>query len=154
MNVEGSMSATNYQEPRPPQGAPLAVCLNDCDLDYGQPCGELASICFRVGCAFAGMRWGISAASEGVTMNSPDEKVLVERQSPYHYTQDGMELKERAEQALVPLFGEFMDRGYSPYQICAVIYDSVAETSREIVSIHKSAGRDAANQILKEKIKQ
>ena len=27
-------------------------------------------------------------------MNSPDEKVLVERQSPYHYTQDGQELKE------------------------------------------------------------
>ena len=61
-------------------------------------------------------------------MNSPDEKVLVERQSPYQYTQDGLELKERADQTLIPLFAEFMDRGYSPYQICAVVHDSVAET--------------------------
>jgi hypothetical protein len=85
-------------------------------------------------------------------MNSPDEKVLVERQSPYHYTQDGLELKERADQALIPLFVEFMSRGYSPYQICAVIHDGVAETSRDIVSAHKTAGKDAANQMLKEKL--
>jgi len=86
-------------------------------------------------------------------MNSPEEKVLVGRQSPYHYTQDGQELKECAEQVLIPLFAEFMDRGFSPYQICAVIYDSVAETSRDIVSIHKTAGKDAADQMLKDKLK-
>jgi len=86
-------------------------------------------------------------------MNSPEEKVLVERQSPYHYTQEGQELKECAEQALIPLFAEFMDRGFSPYQICAVIYDSVAETSRDIVSIHKTAGKSAADQMLKDKLK-
>jgi len=86
-------------------------------------------------------------------MNSPEEKVLVERQSPYHYTQDGQELKECAEQVLIPLFSEFMDRGFSPYQICAVIYDSVAETSRDIVSIHKTAGKGAADQMLKDKLK-
>jgi hypothetical protein len=86
-------------------------------------------------------------------MNSPEEKVLVERQSPYHYTQDGLELKERADQTLTPLFAEFMDRGYSPYQICAVIHDSVAETSREIISIHRSAGKEAAQQMIKEKLK-
>ena len=86
-------------------------------------------------------------------MNSPDEKVLVERQSPYHYTQDGLELKERADQTLTPLFAEFMDRGYSPYQICAVIHDSVAETSRDIVSIHRSEGKQAADQMMKEKLK-
>ena len=86
-------------------------------------------------------------------MNSPEEKVLVERQSPYHYTQDGQELKECAEQALIPLFAEFMDRGFTPYQICAVIYDSVAETSRDIVSIHKTAGKDVADQMLKDKLK-
>ena len=86
-------------------------------------------------------------------MNSPDERVLVERQSPYHYTQDGCELKECAEQALLPLFAKFMDRGYSPYQICAVVYDSVAETSRDIVSVHKTAGKVAADQILKDKLK-
>lgn len=86
-------------------------------------------------------------------MNSPNEKVLVERQSPYQYTQDGLELKELADQALIPLFVEFMDRGYSPYQICAVIHDGVAETSRAIVSVHKTAGKEAADQMLKEKLK-
>lgn len=86
-------------------------------------------------------------------MNSPDERVLVERESPYQYTQNGLELKELANQALVPLFVEFMDRGYSPYQICAVIHDKVAEVSREIVSNHKTAGREAADKMLKEKLK-
>jgi hypothetical protein len=85
-------------------------------------------------------------------MNSPDERVLVERQSPYHYTQDGLELKERADQALIPLFVEFMGRGYSPYQICAVIHDGVAETSRDIVSTHRTAGKEAADKMLKEKL--
>jgi hypothetical protein len=87
------------------------------------------------------------------SMNSTDERVLVERQSPYHYTQDGLELKERADQALIPLFLEFMGRGYSPYQICAVIHDGVAETSRDIVSVHKNAGKEAANKMLEEKLK-
>ncbi len=41
-------------------GAPLAVCVYDCDLDYGQSGEELAPICFRVCCAFAAMRWGNS----------------------------------------------------------------------------------------------
>jgi hypothetical protein len=86
-------------------------------------------------------------------MNSPNERVLVERQSPYQYTQDGLELKDLADQALIPLFVEFMDRGYSPYQICAVIHDGVAETSRTIVSVHKTAGKEAADQMLKEKLK-
>lgn len=79
--------------------------------------------------------------------------MLIERQSPYHYTQDGLELKECADQALLPLFAQFMDRGYSPYQICAVIYDSVAETSREIVNVHKTAGKQAGEQMLKERLK-
>lgn len=86
-------------------------------------------------------------------MNSPDERVLVERESPYHYTQNGLELKELANQALVPLFVEFMGRGYSPYQICAVIHDRIAEVSREIISIHKTAGKEAADKMLKEKLK-
>lgn len=85
-------------------------------------------------------------------MNSSNERVLVERQSPYHYTQDGLELKERADQALIPLFVEFMGRGYSPYQVCAVIHDGVAETSRDIVSTHRTAGKEAADQMLKEKM--
>ena len=86
-------------------------------------------------------------------MNYPNERVLVERQSPYQYTQDGLELKELADQVLIPLFLEFMERGYSPYQICAVIHDGVAERSRSIVSVHKTAGKDAADQMLKDKLK-
>ncbi len=50
-------------------GAPLAVCVYDCDLDYGQPGEELAPICFRVCCAFAAMRWGNS--SEGFSGPPP-----------------------------------------------------------------------------------
>lgn len=86
-------------------------------------------------------------------MNSPDERVLIQRQSPYQYTQDGLELKELADQALIPLFIEFMGRGYSPYQICAVVHDGIAETSRSIVSVHKTAGKEAADQMLKDKLK-
>ena len=86
-------------------------------------------------------------------MNSPNERVLVERQSPYQYTQDGLELKETADQVLIPLFLEFMERGYSPYQICAVIHDGVAERSRSIVSVHKTEGKEAADQMLKDKLK-
>lgn len=39
-------------------GARLAVCVNDCMLDYGQPAAELSRVCFQVRCAFAEMRWG------------------------------------------------------------------------------------------------
>jgi hypothetical protein len=46
-----------------------------------------------------------------------------------------------------------MDRGFSPYQINAVIYDAVADTCRDIVGIHKTAGKDAADQMLKDKLK-
>lgn len=38
-------------------GRPLMVCLNDCALDHGQPSSELAPVCFKLGCAFAEMRW-------------------------------------------------------------------------------------------------
>jgi len=86
-------------------------------------------------------------------MNYPNERVLVERQSPYQYTQDGLELKELADQVLIPLFLEFMERGYSPYQICAVIHDGVAERSRSIVSVHKTEGKEAADQMLTHKLK-
>jgi len=86
-------------------------------------------------------------------MNSPDERVLVQRESPYHYTQNGLELKELANQVLIPLFVEFMKRGYSPYQICAVIHDGVADVSREIISTHKTSGKEAADRMLQEKLK-
>jgi hypothetical protein len=46
-----------------PDGGPLAVCINDCQLDYGQRRSELARVCFQVRCAFAEMRWGSSAAA-------------------------------------------------------------------------------------------
>jgi len=86
-------------------------------------------------------------------MNLPDERVLVQRESPYQYTQDGLELRELAHQSLIPLFLQFMDRGYSPYQICSVIHDGVAEMSREIISVHKTAGKEAAERMLKDKLK-
>jgi hypothetical protein len=56
------MSTTKHQELQAFGGAPLAVCINDCQLDCGQPYSELASICFQSGCAFAEMRWGRSTA--------------------------------------------------------------------------------------------
>ena len=43
-----------------PEGKPLAVCINDCEIDYGQPGSDLAEVCFRLGCAFAEMRWSDS----------------------------------------------------------------------------------------------
>lgn len=41
-----------------PDGSPLAVCVNDCQLDCGQDHLLLAPVCFQVHCAFAEMRWG------------------------------------------------------------------------------------------------
>jgi hypothetical protein len=38
-------------------GAPLAVCVSDCELDHGQDPRELVVLCFKVHCAFARMRW-------------------------------------------------------------------------------------------------
>jgi hypothetical protein len=38
-------------------GAPLAVCVNDCQLDHGQNPLDLVVLCFKVRCAFARMRW-------------------------------------------------------------------------------------------------
>ena len=57
------MSTTKHLEPEVCDGGPLAVCVNDCQLDYGQASSELARICFQVRCAFAEMRWGSSAAA-------------------------------------------------------------------------------------------
>jgi hypothetical protein len=57
------MDTTKHEEPEVSDGAPLAVCVNDCQLDYGQARSELVRICFQVGCAFAEMRWGSSAAA-------------------------------------------------------------------------------------------
>lgn len=69
------MKTPKHQLPEGSDGGPLAVCINDCQLDYGQPRSELVGICFQLGCAFAEMRWGSSAtaALEAVTP-SVDEK--------------------------------------------------------------------------------
>jgi hypothetical protein len=56
------MSTARPKEPEGCDGSALAVCINDCQLDYGQPSSELMRICFNVHCAFAEMRWGRSAA--------------------------------------------------------------------------------------------
>src|SRR5262249_41914706 len=85
-------------------------------------------------------------------MNTPDDKILIERQSPYHYTEHGRELQERCESSLLPIFAEFLDRGFSPYQITSVLYEGVAEISRDIVSTHRTEGKQAADDKLKARI--
>jgi hypothetical protein len=86
-------------------------------------------------------------------MNTPDAKILIEKGCPYHYTDAGRELEEKADAALLPIFAEFLDRGYSPYDITSILYESVAEISREIVSTHRHEGKEAANQMLQDKMK-
>jgi len=68
------MSTTNHLEPDVCDGGPLAVCVNDCQLDYGQASFELVRICFQVRCAFAEMRWGSSAAAFHADTAIVDEK--------------------------------------------------------------------------------
>ncbi|HST20252.1 MAG TPA: hypothetical protein VLR90_04010 [Blastocatellia bacterium] len=46
-------------------GIPLVVCINDCAIDHGQAHSELAPMCFRLGCAFAEMRWRKSIETSG-----------------------------------------------------------------------------------------
>lgn len=66
------MNTIQKHQPEASEGIPLAVCINDCLLDNGQPACELARICFHVGCAFAPMRWGhSSAAFEALSQNAP-----------------------------------------------------------------------------------
>jgi hypothetical protein len=68
------MSTARPKGPDGCDGSPLAVCINDCQLDYGQPSSELVRICFSVHCAFAEMRWGRSAALRfGVAQPTSDE---------------------------------------------------------------------------------
>jgi hypothetical protein len=86
-------------------------------------------------------------------MNTPNEKLLIEHQSPYHYTDAGRELQEKAEAALLPLFAEYQERGYSPYDITSVLYESVAEISRGLVTTHRAKGEEAASQQLKDRLK-
>jgi hypothetical protein len=57
------MNTSGHEKPEVPDGGPLAVCINDCQLDYGQRRSDLARVCFQVRCAFAAMRWGSSAAA-------------------------------------------------------------------------------------------
>ena len=65
------MNTIRYEKPEVPDGAPLAVCINDCQLDYGQQRSDLARVCFQVHCAFAEMRWG-SAAAEAFSSLTPE----------------------------------------------------------------------------------
>jgi len=70
------MSTPGRKEPDGCDGNPLAVCVNDCQLDYGQPSSQLVQVCFQVHCAFAEMRWGRSAAiSFELSQTVSDENV-------------------------------------------------------------------------------
>ena len=86
-------------------------------------------------------------------MNGSEKKVLTEQHSPYHYTDAGRELQERAEAALLPIYAEFIGRGYSPYDIGSVLYESAAEISRGIVTAHRTDGKEAADQQLQDRLK-
>jgi hypothetical protein len=57
-------------------GAPLVVCINDCALDHGQPSSELAPVCYKLGCAFAEMRWKAPA-------NKSEDMGVIIRQQTY-----------------------------------------------------------------------
>jgi hypothetical protein len=63
------MNTTKPRKPELPDGGPLAVCINDCQLDYGQQRAELVRVCFQVRCAFAEMRWGSSAAAACIAVS-------------------------------------------------------------------------------------
>ena len=62
-NHREHMGTTKHREAETPDDGPLAVCVNDCKLDFGQASSELVVICFQVRCAFAEMRWGSEAAA-------------------------------------------------------------------------------------------
>jgi hypothetical protein len=64
-------------------GAPLVVCINDCALDQGQPPSELAPICFKLGCAFAEMRW------KGSVEDSDEMSVIIRQQQSAGFIQVG-----------------------------------------------------------------
>jgi hypothetical protein len=62
-------------------GAPLAVCVSDCQIDCGQPFPELMIICFQVSCAFAEMRWGTQTPRLTKSAASHQNPACVLRQS-------------------------------------------------------------------------
>ena len=68
------MGTREKRESEAGDGSPLAVCINDCQLDYGQASSELIKVCFQVRCAFAEMRWGRAAAAAFQEETMVDEK--------------------------------------------------------------------------------
>ena len=82
-------------------------------------------------------------------MDTTEKKQLVSEQSPYPYTADGRACLADCKQGVIPVFHEFMERGYTPSQIVAVAYEAVAEVSREIRDDHQNLGEDAARAALK-----
>jgi hypothetical protein len=69
---------TNQRTNEGTEGAPLMVCLNDCALDHGQPSEELAPLCFKLGCAFAEMRWKSSVEKdEEMTITIPQQNFQI-----------------------------------------------------------------------------
>ncbi len=86
-------------------------------------------------------------------MNTED-KLLISNDSPYPYTSDGRACLADSKRCLIPIFHEFMEKGYTPAQIMAVAYEAVAEVSREIRDDHQNLGEDAARAALKDKAEQ
>lgn len=61
------------------EGKPLAVCINDCQVDCGQPQSELRRLCFQLNCAFAKLRWGASEAYQAAPVGPPGGLCSAER---------------------------------------------------------------------------
>ena len=84
-------------------------------------------------------------------MNHTDQKALISQESPYPYTSEGRACLADAKQALIPIFHQFMERGYTPAQIMTVAYEAVAEVSREIRDDHQNLGENAARAALRDR---
>jgi uncharacterized protein YqeY len=85
-------------------------------------------------------------------MNTP--KALISEESPYPYTDEGRACLSDAKRSLIPIFHEFIEKGYTPAQIMTVAYEAVAEVSREIRDDHQNLGEDAARAALRDKAQQ
>jgi hypothetical protein len=70
-----------YRDPQN-EGRPLAVCINDCQIDCGQPRMELERLCFQLSCAFAELRWGDSSEARHTEATSASSMRSCNRMEP------------------------------------------------------------------------
>lgn len=80
---------TNKRTNEETVGAPLVVCINDCALDQGQSFSELAPICFKLGCAFAEMRWKSSVEESEKMAMAIQQQIFQINSNSLHKTAQG-----------------------------------------------------------------